>query len=126
MAECKDEVGGPEELGDIGSVIHILWDFVATSLATVCARVDRGVMWKTGNESLPSNMPRVERMTVMKWMQVLRRRGSDEDFVRSLTSTMEILPMTLELWSSTGSEETPSFRSRVRASARGRSPLDVC
>jgi hypothetical protein len=59
-------------------------------------------------------------------MQVLRRRRSDEDLVRSLTSTMEILPMTFELWSKTGREEMPSFRSSVRASASGRSPLDEC
>lgn len=36
-------VGGPEEAGDGGVVIHILWDFVATSFATACARVDCGV-----------------------------------------------------------------------------------
>ena len=66
VAECKDGVGGPEEEGETGSVIHILCDFVATSFATVCARVDSGVTWNTGKESFPSYMPRVERITVMK------------------------------------------------------------
>jgi hypothetical protein len=59
----------------------------------------------------------------MKWMQVFRRRGREEDLVRSLTSTLEMLPITLWLWSMTGREETPSLRRRVRASKRGRSPL---
>jgi hypothetical protein len=68
---------------------------VATSFATVWARVESGVTWKTGKESLPSYMPRVERMTVIKWMQVFRRSGREEDLVRSLTSTLEMLPMTL-------------------------------
>ena len=40
-------------------------------------------MWKTGKESLPSFMPRVERMTEMKWIQLLSRRGAELDFVRS-------------------------------------------
>jgi hypothetical protein len=56
---------------------------VATSLATVWARVDMVFMWKTGKESLPSFMPRSERMTEMKWMQDELRRGREVDFVRS-------------------------------------------
>ena len=95
VAECSDGVGGPDEDGETGSVIHILCDFVATSFATVWARVESGVTWKTGKESFPSNMPRVERMTVMKWMQVFRRSGRDDDLVSSLTSTLEMLPITL-------------------------------
>ena len=44
VAECRDGVGGPDEDGDAaGSVIHILCDFVATSLATVWASVEKGV-----------------------------------------------------------------------------------
>ena len=125
VALWRDGVGGPEEEGETGSVIHMRWLFVATSLATVCAKVESGVTWNTGKESLPSFMPRVDRMTVMKWMQVLRRRGSDEDLVSSLTSTLLMLPITLALWSITGREETPSFRRSVRASARGRSPLRI-
>jgi len=35
VTECKEGVGGPDELGETGSVIHIRWDFVATSFATV-------------------------------------------------------------------------------------------
>lgn len=95
VAEWMDGVGGPEEAGDAGSVIHKRWDLVATSFATVYARVECGVTWKTGNESFPSYMPRVESMTVMKWMQVLRSRGKEVDLVSSFTSMLEILPMTL-------------------------------
>lgn len=95
VAECSEGVGGPDEEGETGSVIHIRCDFVATSFATVWARVESGVTWKTGKESFPSNMPRVDRMTVMKWMQVFRRSGRDDDFVSSLTSTLDILPITL-------------------------------
>lgn len=96
--DCKD--------GDGESVTHILmrcgahgqfwdleafsgewmahrWALVATSFATVCARVEYGLMWKTGKESLPSFMPRVERMTEMKWMQVLSSKGAELDLVRS-------------------------------------------
>jgi hypothetical protein len=123
LAECNEGVGGPELDGDTGSVIHILCDLVATSLATVCARVERGVTWNTGNESFPSYMPRVERMTEMKWIHVFRRRGKEEDFVRSFTSTLEMLPITLWLWSMTGRDETPSLSRSVSASKRGRSPL---
>jgi hypothetical protein len=43
VAVCKEGVGGPDEDGETGSVIHIRCDFVATNLATVCARVDSGV-----------------------------------------------------------------------------------
>ena len=39
VAACKEGVGGPEDEGEMGSVIHILCDFVATSFATVCASV---------------------------------------------------------------------------------------
>ena len=38
----KSGVGGPDDAGDGDSTIHILCDFVATSLATVCAKVDHG------------------------------------------------------------------------------------
>lgn len=34
---------------------------------------------------MPSMRPRVERITEMKWMQVLWRSGSDDDRVRSYT-----------------------------------------
>lgn len=95
VAVCKDGVGGPDEDGEMGSVIHMRCDFVATSLATVWARVDNGVTWKTGKESLPSYMPRVDKMTVIKWMQVLRRRGREDDLVSSFTSTFEMFPITL-------------------------------
>ena len=35
VALCNDGVGGPDETGETGSVIHIRCDFVATNLATV-------------------------------------------------------------------------------------------
>lgn len=60
-----------------------LWAFVATNFATVCARVELGLTWNTGKESWPSFMPRVERMTVMKCMQVFSKSGAEDDFVRS-------------------------------------------
>lgn len=68
-------------------------------------------------------MPLVERITLMKCMQVLRSRGREDDFVRSFTSTVEILPITLRALSSTASDETPSFMRSVRASVKGLSPL---
>jgi len=100
--EC-DGVGGPDEAGDNGSVTQslvnqlafffcqfssfskyvYLCDRVATIFATVCASVDPGLTWNTGNESLPSIKPRVERITEMKWVQVLCRRGNEEERVKS-------------------------------------------
>jgi hypothetical protein len=56
-------------------------------------------------------------------MQVFRSNGSDDDLVRSLTSTVEMLPMTLRALSSTANDDTPSSMRRVRASAKGLSPL---
>jgi hypothetical protein len=56
---------------------------VATSFATVWASVDHGLTWKTGKESLPSFMPRVDKMTETKWMQVFSSRGAELDLVRS-------------------------------------------
>ena len=125
MAEFNDGVGGPDEKGDEGSVIQSRWLFVATSFATEWARVFMGVTWKTGNESLPSYMPRVDRMTLMKCMQVFCSKGSDDDLVRSLTSATEMFPTTLEELSTTGKDETPSWCNRVRPSARLLSPLQM-
>lgn len=62
VAVWRDGVGGPDEEGEIGSVTQRRWLFVATSLATMCARVFMGVTWNTGKESLPFSMPRLERM----------------------------------------------------------------
>lgn len=59
-------VGGPDDAGDGVSTTHMRWERVATSLATVWARVEKGFTWNTGNESLPSLTPRSERMTLMK------------------------------------------------------------
>lgn len=96
---------------------------MATSFATVCASVLIGVTWNTGKESLPSFIPLVERMTLMKCIHVFRRSGRDEDFVKSLTSTVEILPMTLRALSMIARDDTPSSNSRVSASVKGLSPL---
>lgn len=43
VAVCRDGVGGPEDEGETGSVIHRRWLLVATSLATMCANVFIGV-----------------------------------------------------------------------------------
>lgn len=125
--ECEG-VGGPEDDGDNGSVTQSLQtsispsanmtglayrcDFVATIFATVCARVEAGFTWKTGNESLPSSSPRVDRITEIKWVHVFWSSGNDEERVRSynrvrknvarlfgvhtLTSVVEILPITFK------------------------------
>lgn len=82
-AGFTDGVGGPDDAGDGASTIHMRWERVATSLATVWARVEYGVMWNTGNESFPSLTPRSLRMTPMKWMQEDRRSGRDVVLVRS-------------------------------------------
>lgn len=60
-------------------------DLVATTFATVCARVELGSTWKTGKESWPSIKPLVDKTTETKCVHVLCRRGSDEDRVKSYT-----------------------------------------
>lgn len=75
--------GGMLDAGEGASTIHIRWERVAQSFATVCARVLNGVTWKTGKESLPSVMPRSERMTEMKWMHEDVSSGIEEVSVRS-------------------------------------------
>ena len=84
-------VCGADPDGDGWSTIHMRWERVAVSLATVCARVEYGDTWKTGKESLPSLMPRSERMTEMKWMQVELRSGREVDLVRSWTERSALL-----------------------------------
>lgn len=82
--ECfKPGDGGTLALGDGASTIHMRWERVAHSLATAWARVEKGVTWNTGYESLPSNMPRSERMTPMKWRQVEWSKGMAEVSVSS-------------------------------------------
>lgn len=125
VAVWRDGVVGAEDIGESGSVTHIRWLFVATSLATVWARVFIGVTWKTGNESFPSNIPLVDKMTEMKCIHVFRSRGSDEDFVSNFVSVVEMLPTTLLALSRTAKEEIPSSRSKARPSARGWSPLSL-
>lgn len=73
----------PDGEGDGLSTTHMRCERVATSFATVCARVLYGLTWKTGKESLPSFTPRSERMTDIKCMQDERRSGREVDFVRS-------------------------------------------
>ena len=41
-------LGGTLEEGEGASTIHMRWERVAQSLATVWARVEKGVTWKTG------------------------------------------------------------------------------
>ena len=111
--------GGTEDPGDGVSTIHMRCDRVATSFATVCARVLNGVTWKTGYESFPSAMPRSERITVMKCMQVESSSGSEAVDVRSLTSTCDMLPTTFLWLSSTGRELMPWCSMRSSASLSG-------
>jgi hypothetical protein len=59
-------VDGPDDAGEGASTTHMRCERVATSLATVCARVLNGLTWNTGKESLPSLTPRSDRMTDMK------------------------------------------------------------
>jgi len=47
-AGVRAGVGGPEDAGEGGCTTHILCERVATSLATVWARVEKGFTWKTG------------------------------------------------------------------------------
>jgi hypothetical protein len=79
----KPGLGGTEPAGDGLSTIHMRWERVATSFATVWARVLTGVTWKTGYESWPSFRPRSERMIEMKWMHVSVRSGMEELSVSS-------------------------------------------
>jgi len=82
----KPGLGGTEPAGDGLSTIHMRWERVATSFATVWARVLIGVTWKTGYESWPSFRPRSERMIEMKCMHVSVSSGMDE---LSVSSCME-------------------------------------
>lgn len=51
--------GVAERDGEAASTIHILCERVATSLATVCARVEKGFTWKTGRVSAELNLSNV-------------------------------------------------------------------
>lgn len=79
----KPGLGGTEPAGDGESTIHMRWERVAQSLATVWASVLTGVTWKTGYESWPSFTPRSVRMMEMKCMQVSLRSGMEELSVSS-------------------------------------------
>lgn len=68
-------------------------------------------------------MPRSERTTVMKCMQVCWRRGMLAAEVRRRVSEVEMLPTTLEALSITAREDRPSLDIRTRASARVASAL---
>lgn len=99
-AGVRAGVGGPEDDGDGSSTIHIRCERVATSFATVWARVDKGLTWKTGYGSLPSFIPRSERMTEMKCMQEERRRGREAVDVRSYTQSAEVVSEGVETYAS--------------------------
>lgn len=86
----------PEDEGEGLSTTHIRCERVATSFATVWARVLYGLTWKTGKESLPSFTPRSERMTEMKWMQEERSSGREVDLVSSCETVSE--SMSRVLW----------------------------
>lgn len=76
-----------------------------------------------GNESLPSPIPRSERMTEMKWMHVDLSSGKLLLFVSNLTSAVEIFPTTLKALSTTATLVNPSSLMSCRASERLLSPL---
>lgn len=133
--------GVAEGDGDATSTTHIRWERVATSLATVCASVEKGVTWKTvvvldkslnlnyavclpGNESFPSPIPRSLRITEMKWIQLDFNNGKLLLFVSSLTSAVEILPTTFNALSTTATLVSPSLLINCRASVKVRSPLE--
>lgn len=103
-------VDGPEEDGEGSSTTHMRWLLVATSFATVCASVLKGLTWNTGHGSFPSpSRPLSFRMTEMKCVQEDCSSGSELDFVSNRTSTCEMLPMTLAELSSTGNEVMDSW-----------------
>lgn len=125
MAGAVDGVAGADGEGDAASTTHIRWDLVATSFATVCARVEYGLTWKTGKESLPFSTPRSERMRETKDIQDELRSGKLLVLVRSLTSTEEMLPITFSALSTTAKLVKPSLCINFNASVRGLSPLYI-
>lgn len=78
-----------------------------------------------GKLSLPSPIPRSVRMTEMKWMQEFVRSGRLLELVRSLTSAVEIFPITFKALSTTAMLVSPSLLINWSASDKGLSPLHV-
>lgn len=68
-------------------------------------------------------MPRSERITVMKCIQVDCNKGMEAAEVSRRVSAVEMLPTTLEALSTTAIEVRPSWDIRTRASAREASAL---
>lgn len=68
-------------------------------------------------------MPRSERITVTKCIQVDCSRGMEAAEVSRRVSAVEMLPTTLEPLSTTAIEVRPSWDMRTRASAREASEL---
>lgn len=55
---------------------------VATIFATVWAKEDSGLTWKTGYESFPSLNPLSVKITVRKWKHDALSKGIELDLVR--------------------------------------------
>jgi hypothetical protein len=117
-------VAGAEGDGEDPSTTHILCAFVATSFAVVCASVEYGLTWNTGNESFPFSTPLSESMTEIKCKQDDFKSGRLLVLVRCLTSTVEIFPTTLKALSTTATLVRPSSLINRSASVKGLSPLE--
>jgi len=76
-----------------------------------------------GKESFPSPIPRSERMTETKCMQVDFSNGKLEELVSSFTSAVDMFPTTLFALSTTGTLVRPSLLMSWSASVKGLSPL---
>lgn len=105
------------------STTHIRCDRVAISFATVCAKDEYWLTWNTGNASRPFSNPRSFKITEIKCMQDDCSKGALAALVRSLTSTVEILPTTLRPLSTTATLVRPSLYIKVKASANSLSQL---
>lgn len=116
-------VCGADGDGDGESTTHIRCARVATNFATVWARVECGLTWKTGKESRPSSTPRSDKMTEIKCMQDDCNSGKLVREVRCWTSLVEMLPTTLSPLSTTATDVKPSLFINVRTSESGRSAL---
>lgn len=116
-------VAGVDGDGEADSTTHMRCALVATSFATVCARVEYGLTWKTGNESLPFSVPRSVRITVINCRHDELRSGRLAEFVRCLTSAEEMFPTTFEVLSITATLDSPSWLMRFSASDSGLSAL---
>jgi hypothetical protein len=76
-----------------------------------------------GKESFPSTIPRSDKITETKCMQVDCSKGRLAELVKSLTSAVEMFPTTFDALSMTGTLVNPSLLISCSASVNGLSPL---